>query len=55
MSIINRLAGPTFSSSAAAGIDVIELAIGNAHPGERGYFTLLKEVESDPVTVDKAI
>jgi len=53
MSVINRLADPTFRSSAEAGVDVAELAVNKAHPGERGYFTLLKKDESDPVTMDQ--
>jgi hypothetical protein len=53
MSVIHRLADPTFRSSAEAGVDVAELAVGKAHPGERGYFTLLKKDESDLITMDQ--
>jgi hypothetical protein len=33
---------PTARTVATAGIDVARLATNEAHPGERGYFTLLK-------------
>ncbi|TVY15817.1 WW domain-containing oxidoreductase [Lachnellula arida] len=52
MWVINRLVDPTFRSSADAGVDVAELAVGKARPGERGYFTLLNKDESDPITRD---
>jgi NAD(P)-dependent dehydrogenase (short-subunit alcohol dehydrogenase family) len=52
MPVINRLADSTFRSSAAAGVDVAELAVCAAHAGERGYFTMLNKDESDPVTMD---
>ncbi|KAH8647545.1 putative short-chain dehydrogenase [Tricladium varicosporioides] len=55
MSVINRLADPTFRTSAEAGVDIAELAVDKAHPGEHGYFTLLKKDESDPVTMDQDI
>ncbi|KAH6655957.1 hypothetical protein BKA67DRAFT_657854 [Truncatella angustata] len=35
------LMDPTARTAAAAGIDVARLATNEAHPGERGYFTLL--------------
>ncbi|KAK7959666.1 uncharacterized protein PG986_004520 [Apiospora aurea] len=50
-----RLADPTFRTSAEAAIDVIELAVGDAHSGERGYFTMLLKDDSDPVTMEKEI
>ncbi|KAI1278995.1 putative short-chain dehydrogenase [Xylaria sp. FL0933] len=50
--VINRLANPTFRSSVEASIDMIEYAVNEAHPDERGYFTLLKNDESDPLTWD---
>ncbi|TVY85677.1 WW domain-containing oxidoreductase [Lachnellula willkommii] len=52
MWVINSLVDPTFRSSADAGVDVAELAVGKARPGERGYFTLLDKDESDPITRD---
>lgn len=33
---------PTARTAATAGVDVARLAINEANPGERGYFTLLK-------------
>jgi hypothetical protein len=53
MSVINLLLDPKFRSSAAAGVDVAELALGAALPGERGYFTLLKKDANDPITMDQ--
>ncbi|KAI1735298.1 putative short-chain dehydrogenase [Xylaria scruposa] len=53
--VIKRLADPTFRSSAEAGADIIELAVNVAHPGERGYFTLLKKDQSDTLTLDKDV
>ncbi|KAI0009267.1 putative short-chain dehydrogenase [Xylariaceae sp. FL0662B] len=55
MSVIHRLADPTFRSSAEAAVDVIELAVDKAHRGERGYFTLLQKDSSDPVTMDEGV
>ncbi|ETS75028.1 hypothetical protein PFICI_13512 [Pestalotiopsis fici W106-1] len=55
MGVINRLADPTLRSSAAAGVDLAELAVNKAHPGERGYFTMLKKDESDPLTLDEGV
>ncbi|RYP81148.1 hypothetical protein DL770_005973 [Monosporascus sp. CRB-9-2] len=52
--VINRLFDPTFRSAAEAGVDLIDLAVDKAHPGERGYFTLLKKDKSDPLTLDEA-
>lgn len=50
--LINCLADPTFRTSAEAGADLIELAVNKAYPGQRGYFTMLKKDESDPLTLD---
>ncbi|KAK3314357.1 hypothetical protein B0H66DRAFT_504330 [Apodospora peruviana] len=44
---------PTMRTSAAAAEDVARLATNDAHPGERGYFTLLKRDESPPDTKDE--
>ena len=35
-------------TAAQAGVDVANLATNNAHPGKRGYFTLLKKDVSAP-------
>ena len=37
------LLDPILRTSAEAGADVIDLAVSNPHPGERGHFTLLKK------------
>lgn len=55
MSVIHRLVDPTFRSAAEAGIELAELAVDKAHPGERGYFTLLEKDESDPITMDEDV
>lgn len=47
-----RIMDPTMRTSAEAGADVIDLAVNKAHPGERGYFTLLKKDESSPDSQD---
>ena len=39
---------PTMRTPAEAGADVVDLATNAAHPGVRGYFTLLKKDESSP-------
>ena len=44
--LLLRLMDPTMRTSAEAGADVIDLAVNNSHPGERGYFTLLKKDNS---------
>ena len=48
-----RLLDPTMRTAREAGDDVAELAMNAAHPGARGYFTLLKPDESSPETRDK--
>lgn len=48
-----RLMDPTMRTSAEAGADVIDLATNKAHPGERGYFTLLRKDDSSPESQDK--
>ncbi|KAI2631120.1 putative short-chain dehydrogenase [Xylaria nigripes] len=53
MPVINRFVDHTFRSSAEAGADMIKLAVNSAHPGERGYFTMLNKDESDPLTMDE--
>ncbi|KAI1178054.1 putative short-chain dehydrogenase [Nemania sp. FL0916] len=53
--IINYLIDPTFRSSAAAGVDIMELAVNEASPGYRGYLTLLEQDKSDPLTLDEDV
>ena len=48
-----RLMDPTMRTSGEAGIDVIDLATGAAHPQERGYFTLLMKDVSAPESLDE--
>ncbi|KAI1645179.1 putative short-chain dehydrogenase [Daldinia loculata] len=55
MSIIHRLADPTFRSSAEAAKDVIKLAVDKAYQSEQGYFTLLQKDDSDPITMDERV
>ncbi|KAI1254407.1 hypothetical protein MGN70_003809 [Eutypa lata] len=55
MSVIHRLVDPTFRSAAEAGVELAELAVDKARPGERGYFTLLEKDESDPITMDEDV
>ncbi|KAI0023372.1 putative short-chain dehydrogenase [Xylariomycetidae sp. FL0641] len=55
MGLINRLSDRTFRSAAAGAADVVRLAVGDAHPGERGYFTMLDPDESDPLTRDRDV
>lgn len=43
-----RLMDPTMRLSSEAGIDIAKLAINEASPGVRGFFTLLKEDTSSP-------
>ena len=40
-------------TSASAGVDVAELATNKAHPGERGYFTLLEKDASSPDSMNE--
>ncbi len=44
---------PTMRTAAKAGIDVADLATNKAHPGDRGYFTLLKKDASAPDSMDE--
>ncbi|KAK7952545.1 NAD(P)-binding protein [Apiospora aurea] len=53
MSVLRLLSGPTMRTSRAAGEDVMKLALGTAHPGERGFFTHLKKEESSPESLDE--
>ncbi|RYP51529.1 hypothetical protein DL769_010797 [Monosporascus sp. CRB-8-3] len=55
MPLVKCLVDPTFRSSAEAGVDLVELATDRAHPGERGYFTLLQKDTSDPLTLDETV
>ncbi|CAG8953014.1 hypothetical protein HYFRA_00003206 [Hymenoscyphus fraxineus] len=47
-----RFVDPTMRTAAEAGADVIELATNNAHPGKRGFFTLLKPDVSSPESLE---
>lgn len=40
-------------TAAKAGVDVIDLATNKAHPGDRGYFTLLEKDVSAPDSMDE--
>lgn len=48
-----QLMDPTIRTAAEAGQDVARLAINEAVPSERGYFTLLKKDESPPESLDE--
>ena len=48
-----RFMDPTMRTSAEAGVDVIDLAVGKAHSQQRGYFTLLKPDASAPDSLDE--
>lgn len=50
-----RFLNPAMRTSAEAAEGVIELGVGEAHPGERGYFNLLEKGESSPDSLDKNI
>lgn len=40
-------------TAATAGVDVADLATNKAHPGDRGYFTLLEKDVSAPDSMDE--
>lgn len=48
-----RFMDPTMRVASQAGVDVIDLATNNAHPGDRGYFTLLKKDVSAPDSLNE--
>lgn len=48
-----RFIDPTMRNAAQAGIEVADLAMNKAHPGERGYFTLLEKDVSAPDSMDE--
>ena len=48
-----RFMDPTMRIAAKAGVDVVDLATNKAHPGDRGYFTLLKKDVSAPDSMDE--
>ncbi|KAI1332779.1 putative short-chain dehydrogenase [Xylariaceae sp. FL0255] len=54
MPVINFF-DPTFRSAAAAGVDIIDVAVNKAHPDYRGYLTLLQKDGSDPITRDEEV
>lgn len=47
-----NLKDPATRKSMEAGIDVIELALNRASPGERGFFTMIKPDISSPDSLD---
>jgi hypothetical protein len=49
-----RLSNPSMRTAAAAGPDLIELATGKAHPGERGYFIHLDKAATSTESQDMA-
>ncbi|PYH90853.1 NAD(P)-binding protein [Aspergillus ellipticus CBS 707.79] len=46
------LMDPTMRTSAEAGVDVAELAVGETYAGEEGFFTLLQKDDSSPESQD---
>ncbi|KUJ21389.1 NAD(P)-binding protein [Mollisia scopiformis] len=48
-----KMTDPTARIAAAAAIDVARLATNEAHPGERGYFTLLKPDQGSEASRDE--
>ena len=48
-----RFIDPTMRTVAEAGADVVNLATNNAHPNDRGYFTLLKKDTSSPDSMEE--
>ena len=50
-----RFMDPTMRTSSEAGIDIAKLAISEASPGTRGFFTLLKEDTSSPDSLDNKV
>ncbi|KAI1177691.1 hypothetical protein F4777DRAFT_189096 [Nemania sp. FL0916] len=53
--VYRLLVNKAFRTSAQASVDVVELATNRAHPGARGYFTLLDKDESAPQSLDAEI
>lgn len=53
--LVKRFVDKQFRPVADAAVDVIDLGVGRAHAGERGYFTLLDKDEPDSVALDDAI
>lgn len=50
-----RFADPTMRTSREAGTDVAKLAVNEASPGARGFFTLLKEDTSSPDSLNEEV
>ena len=48
-----RFIDPTMRTVAEASADVVNLATNNAHPNDRGYFTLLKKDTSSPDSMEE--
>ncbi|KAK7908653.1 NAD(P)-binding Rossmann-fold containing protein [Apiospora marii] len=53
MPILRLLSDSTMRTSRPAGEDVMKLALGIAHPGERGFFTHLRKEASSPGSLDE--
>ncbi|KAK4215797.1 NAD(P)-binding protein [Rhypophila decipiens] len=54
LSPLLRLVNSHNRTTAVAAEGLIELAVGNTHPGERGYYNLLDEVKSSEESYDKS-
>jgi NAD(P)-dependent dehydrogenase (short-subunit alcohol dehydrogenase family) len=50
-----RFADPTMRTSSEAGTDVAKLAVNEASPGARGFFTLLKQDTSSPDSLNEMV
>ncbi|KAK3935419.1 hypothetical protein QBC46DRAFT_422630 [Diplogelasinospora grovesii] len=48
-----KLKDPSLRPSAAAAVDLVELATNRAHPNERGCFLYLEKTDSSPVSMDR--
>ncbi|KAI1767902.1 NAD(P)-binding protein [Hypoxylon sp. FL1150] len=48
-----RLKDPSLRTAADAGVDVIDLAVNKAYPGERGYLKMLKREPSSPDSLNE--
>ncbi|OTA53615.1 putative short-chain dehydrogenase [Hypoxylon sp. EC38] len=51
--LLRLASGPTIRNSAAAGVDVIEMALNPAYAGKQGFFTLLNPDQSSPESQDQ--
>jgi hypothetical protein len=48
-----RFVDSTIKTSAQAAAGIVDLAVGQAHPGERGFFDFTKKGESSPQSKDE--